>query len=70
MVARGGFYSYYNLQCIELDKENRIQEEKNQFSAYKTHLTQFLKMVSISFWVQLHAYQKLNIPASSVKKKN
>ena len=23
------FFSYYDLQCIELDKENRIQEEKN-----------------------------------------
>ena len=25
VVAGGGFYSYYNLHCIELDKENRIQ---------------------------------------------
>ena len=28
VVARGRFYSYYNLQCIKLDKENVIQEEE------------------------------------------
>ena len=41
---------------IKLDKENRIQEKKNLFYAYKKHLTQFLKMGSILFWVQFHAY--------------
>ena len=40
--SRGGFYSYYNLQCIELDKE-RKNVRKKKFNAYKKHLTQFLK---------------------------
>ena len=50
VVAGGGFYSYHKLQCIKLDKE-----KKNQFYAYKKHLTQFLKMGSVPFWVQFHA---------------
>ena len=36
MVAGGGFYSYYNLQCIKLDKENRIQEKKSVLGIQKT----------------------------------
>ena len=28
VVAGGGFYSYYKLQCIKLDKEKIIQEKK------------------------------------------
>ena len=36
-------------------KKKRIQEKK-QFYAYKNHLTQFLKMGLILFWVQFHAY--------------
>ena len=43
---KGGFYSYYNLQYIRLDKGKKIQD-KNKFYAYKKHLTQFLKMGSI-----------------------
>ena len=35
---------------------NYIYEEKKQFYAYQNHLTQFLKMGSISFLVQFHAY--------------
>ena len=44
----GGFYSYYNLQCIKLEKKERMQE-KNQFYAYNKHLTRFLKMCSIPY---------------------
>ena len=36
VVAGGGFYSYYNLQCIKLDKENRIQEKKWVLCIQKT----------------------------------
>ena len=32
------FYSYYNLQCIKIDKEKE-RKEKNKFYAYKKHLT-------------------------------
>ena len=49
VVAWGGCYSYYKLQCIKLDKENRIQEKKNSFIRTKKHLTQFLKMGSTPF---------------------
>ena len=35
--------------------------QKNQFYAYKKHLTQFLKMGSSPSWVQFHAYHKLSI---------
>ena len=31
VVAGGGFYSYYNLQSIKLDKGNGIQEKKKSF---------------------------------------
>ena len=55
MVAGGGFYSYYNLEGIKLDKGKKIKK-KNQFYAYKKHLTQFLKMDSIPVWVQFHTY--------------
>ena len=58
VVAGGGFYSYYNFQCIKLDKEKRILEKK-QFYAYKKYLTQFLKMGSIPFWFQFHANHKI-----------
>ena len=58
MVAGGGFYSYYNLQYIKLDKEEKNQErKKNSFTHTKKHLTQFLEMGSISFWVQFRAYR-------------
>ena len=36
VVAGSGFYSYYNLQCIKLDKENRIQEKKSFLCKQKT----------------------------------
>ena len=62
VVAGGRFYSYFKLQCIKLDKENRFQEEeKNQFYAYRKNFTPFLKMGSIPFWVQLHAYLILQL---------
>ena len=59
VVAGGGFYSYFKLQCIKLDKEKKNLREKNQFYAYKKHLRQFLKMGSVPFWVQFHAYRKM-----------
>ena len=58
VVAGGGFYSYYNLQCIKLDKEKRILEKKSVLCIQK-HLTQFLKMGSVPFWDQFHAYRFL-----------
>ena len=39
VVAEGGFYSYYDLQCIKLDKECK----KKKFYAYKKLLTQFFQ---------------------------
>ena len=36
VVAGGGFYSYYNLQCIKLYKENRIKEKKSVSCIQKT----------------------------------
>ena len=53
---RGRVFSYYNLQCIKLDKGKKNSRKKNQFYAYKKQLTQFLKMGSFPFWVQFHAY--------------
>ena len=35
VVAGGGFYSYYNHQCIKLDKERKIVRKKVKFYAYK-----------------------------------
>ena len=57
VVAGGGFYTYYNLQCIKLDKVIKNVRKKNQFYAYKQHLTHFLKMGSIPCWVQFHVYR-------------
>ena len=37
----GGFYSYYNLQYIELDEERKNVRKKDKFIAHKKHLTQF-----------------------------
>ena len=37
MVAGDGFYSYYKLQCIKLDKERNIVR-KNQFYEYKKNI--------------------------------
>ena len=56
VVAGGGFSSYCNLKCIKLGNEKIIFEKKNQFYTYKKHLKPFLKMGSITFWVQFHAY--------------
>ena len=42
VVAGGGFYSYYNLKCIKLDKGKK-NSRKNKFYAYQKHLMQFLK---------------------------
>ena len=47
VIDGGGFYSYYNLKCIKLDKQKRILEKKIIFMHTKKHLTQFLKMGSI-----------------------
>ena len=41
--------------------KKKIIQEKKLFYAYKKHLTQFLKMGSISFWVQFHAYPNLGL---------
>ena len=39
------FYSYYNLQCIKIDKERKNVRKKKSFM--QKHLTQFFKMGSI-----------------------
>jgi hypothetical protein len=36
VVAGAGFYSYYNLQCIKLDKEKKILEKKTGLCIQKT----------------------------------
>ena len=36
VVAGGGFYSYFNLQCIKLDKDKRIIEKKSFLCIQKT----------------------------------
>ena len=54
VVAGDGFYSYYNLQCIKLDKETK--NLKKMFYACKKHLRQFLKIGSNPCWIQFHAY--------------
>ena len=41
VFAGGGFYSYYNLQCIKLDKEKRIQEKKISFMHTKKFIAVF-----------------------------
>ena len=55
VVAGAGFYSYYNLQRIKLDKERK--NERKKALCIQKHLTQFLKMGSIPCWVQFHVYQ-------------
>jgi len=47
-----GFNSYYNLQCIELDKVEKNVRRKFKFCAYKKIDT--LKNGSIPCWVQYH----------------
>ena len=47
VVAGGVFYSYYNLQCIKLDKEKKEFKKKISFMHKKKHSMQFLKMGSI-----------------------
>ena len=36
LVAGGGFYSYYNLKCIKLDKEERMYEQNSVLCIQKT----------------------------------
>ena len=43
MVAGGGFYSYYNLQCIKLDKERKNVRKKISFMHSKIFLRNFEK---------------------------
>jgi hypothetical protein len=47
VVDGGEFYSFYNLQCIKLDKERKYARKKISFYAYKKHSSQFFKMGSI-----------------------
>ena len=49
-----GFIPIKTSNILNYIKKKRIK--KKQFSAYKKHLTQFLKMGSISFWVQFNAH--------------
>ena len=43
VVAGGGFYSYYNHQCIRLDKEGENCEKKVKFYSIQKDLTQLKK---------------------------
>ena len=36
MFAGGGFYSYYKLQCIKLDKEKKFKKKKSVLCIQKT----------------------------------
>ena len=54
MVAGGGFYSYYKLKCIKLDKARNIVRKLSVLWIQKTFNT-ILKMGSIPYWVQFHA---------------
>ena len=45
VVARGGFYSYYNLQCIKLDKERKNVRKEISFMHTKIFLRNFEKWV-------------------------
>ena len=40
-IAGGGFYSYYNLQCIKLYKRKKKFKKCNKFYAYKKYLMFF-----------------------------
>ena len=53
-----GFIPIITSNVLNLIKKKNSRK-KNQFYAYKKHLTQFLKMGSILFWVQFHAYWNL-----------
>jgi hypothetical protein len=54
VVAGGGFYSYYDLPCIKLDK--RRKECKKTVLCLQKNVIQLLKMGSIPCWVQFHAH--------------
>ena len=41
VIDGGGFYSYYNLKCIKLDKQKRIPEKKSFLCIQKTFNTVF-----------------------------
>ena len=53
VVAGGGFHSYYNLQCIKLDKERKYKKKV-------LCIQNFLKIGSILCWVQFHGYPILD----------
>ena len=58
VVAGGGFYSYYNHQCIKLDKEKTYSiVKKVKFYSIQKDLTRFLKMGWIPCWVEFHGYR-------------
>ena len=57
-----GFIPIITSNILDYIKEKKnSRKKKNSFMRTKKHLTQFLKMGSISFWVQFHAYQLKHI---------
>ena len=60
MVAEGGLNSYYNPQCIQLDKE-RFFKEKRQVLCIQKDMRHFLSKGCNPIWVQFHAYQDASV---------
>ena len=60
VVARGGLNSYYNPQCIQLDKERNFVTKRLVLWLQKD-IRHFLENGCNPMWVQFHAYLELEV---------